>query len=133
RSAQRNTGTVHWLARQLLGARPFQTVFGQEIFRSVPEKASALFHSLIADYPFASPKQTSHLESRFQTVRPPDAADRRRTHRGHRSQGAGAPVGGRNGSRLRREVDDLIDPSRSDRTRPPRAGSVFLNSSDSLF
>jgi death-on-curing family protein len=33
-------------------ARPFQTVFGKSLFQSVPEKAAALFHSLIANHPF---------------------------------------------------------------------------------
>lgn len=33
-------------------ARPFQTAFGVELFPTVPEKAAALFHSLIANHPF---------------------------------------------------------------------------------
>ncbi len=33
-------------------ARPFQTAFGKPIFQSVPQKAAALFHSLIANHPF---------------------------------------------------------------------------------
>jgi death-on-curing family protein len=33
-------------------ARPFQTAFGKPTFRSLPEKAAALFHSLIANHPF---------------------------------------------------------------------------------
>ncbi len=35
-------------------ARPFQTAFGEPIYRSISEKAAALFHSLIADHPFAN-------------------------------------------------------------------------------
>ncbi|MDA2914322.1 type II toxin-antitoxin system death-on-curing family toxin [Acidobacteriia bacterium AH_259_A11_L15] len=48
------TGQEHRDER-LLGsavARPFQTAFGQDIHRSVSEKAAALFHSLIANHPF---------------------------------------------------------------------------------
>ena len=33
-------------------ARPFQAAFGKELFRTIPEKAAALFHSLIANHPF---------------------------------------------------------------------------------
>jgi death-on-curing protein len=33
-------------------ARPFQTVSGKCVFQSVPEKAAAFFHSLIANHPF---------------------------------------------------------------------------------
>jgi death-on-curing family protein len=33
-------------------ARPFQVVFGRRLFRTLPEKAAALFHSLIATHPF---------------------------------------------------------------------------------
>jgi death-on-curing protein len=33
-------------------ARPFQTAFGKYVFPTVPEKAAALFHSLIANHPF---------------------------------------------------------------------------------
>ena len=33
-------------------ARPFQTACGQEVFPTLPEKAAALFHSLIANHPF---------------------------------------------------------------------------------
>jgi death on curing protein len=32
--------------------RPFQAVFGHELFPSLHDKAAALFHSLIADHPF---------------------------------------------------------------------------------
>jgi len=42
-------------------------------------------------------------------------------------------MGGSDGSRLGGEADDLIDAGRSDGTRPARAGSVFLNSGDSLL
>jgi len=33
-------------------ARPFQCAFGVEIFPSIAEKGSALFHSLISNHPF---------------------------------------------------------------------------------
>lgn len=33
-------------------ARPFHTAFGKPVFQSAPEKAAALFHSLIANHPF---------------------------------------------------------------------------------
>jgi hypothetical protein len=42
-------------------------------------------------------------------------------------------VGGGDRSRLGGEADDLINASGSDRTRPPGAGSVFLNSGESVL
>jgi death on curing protein len=35
-------------------SRPFQTAFGQELHKSVFEKAAALFHALIANHPFTN-------------------------------------------------------------------------------
>ena len=33
-------------------ARPFHSAFGQDAYPSVPEKAAALFHSLVSNHPF---------------------------------------------------------------------------------
>lgn len=33
-------------------ARPFQSAFGEEFYKTISEKAAALFHSLIANHPF---------------------------------------------------------------------------------
>lgn len=35
-------------------ARPFQTAFGQELHKSIFQKAAALFHALIANHPFTN-------------------------------------------------------------------------------
>jgi prophage maintenance system killer protein len=43
-------------------ARPFQNVFGEELFSSVPLKAAALFHGVIAGHAFADGnKRTASL------------------------------------------------------------------------
>jgi hypothetical protein len=49
---------------------------------------------------------------RFQSVRPPDSTDRRRTHGGHRCQGAGAPVSRSGGLLLGGKADDLVNGAR---------------------
>ena len=33
-------------------ARPFQSAGGKDIYQTIPEKAAALFHSLVANHPF---------------------------------------------------------------------------------
>jgi death-on-curing family protein len=35
-------------------SRPFQTAFGEQLHKTIFEKAAALFHSLIANHPFAN-------------------------------------------------------------------------------
>jgi death-on-curing family protein len=38
-------------------ARPFQSAFGSDIYSTIPEKAAALFHSLIANHAFVDGKK----------------------------------------------------------------------------
>lgn len=49
------TGPEEYRNRGLVGsavARPFHTAFREELYKSLFEKAAALFHSLIANHPF---------------------------------------------------------------------------------
>jgi len=49
--AQRSRMADRNLLASALG-RPFQTAFGEDLYPTIPDKAAALFHSLISNHPF---------------------------------------------------------------------------------